>query len=373
MSDQTETLRDTITAAFEEHVPEVPAGTDPGQVVDGTIPPPEAEKPGRTAGRPRDEKGKLLPGKPADNKGFVQQKEPEGTVAAVPQPAEPAIPRPSSWRKDMWPVWDKLNQGTPLNAQEQRQLAKYNVERENDFAKGVSTYKNEWDQVKPIAEAMQQFLPELQKNNIKPEQWISNLGNAHRMLATGAPEAKASMFLKLAKDYGVPIESLFVQGQDGRLYANPSIQPHQQQQAPQPDVTQTVRQILLEEKVSQELHDFATTTDDKGNLKHPHFPILKQTMQGLLQAELAQDINEAYDIALKHPRHADIYAQVQEQEQRVELERKAAEQAKVVTRARTNAVSVKGSTPTAPAGNSQKSRRETIADAFDQHSEGGRL
>ena len=372
MSDEkAETLRETITAAFEEHVPaEAPAGTDPGQVVEGTIPPPEAEKPGRIAGRPRDEKGKLLPGKPQKE----QPKEQEGTVAAVPQPAEPPIPRPSSWRKDMWPVWDKLNQGVPLNPQEQRQLAKYNAERENDFAKGVSTYKNEWDQVKPIAEAMQQFLPDLQKANIKPEQWISNLGNAHRMLATGAPEAKASMFLKLAKDYGVPIESLFVQGQDGRLYANPSIQPHQPQpQAPQPDVQQTVRQILLEEKVSQELHDFATATDDKGNLKHPHFEALKQTMHGLLQAELAQDIRDAYDIALKHPRHADILAQVHEQEQRAELERKAAEQAKVVARAKTNAVSVKGSTPTAPAGNSQKSRRETIAEAFDMHSDGGRL
>ena len=362
MSDEKpETLRDHLSAAFEEHVPaEVP--NDPGQVVEGTIPGPEVEKPGRTAGRPRDEKGKLLPGKP-ENKGFVKQEPEGGAVAAAPaQPAVARPPRPSSWKKDYWDHWDKIDP----------KLAEYLHQRENEFAKGVSTYKQEWDQVRPIAEAMAQFQPLLQQHNIKPEQWISNLGNAHKQLATGTPEAKASMFLKLAKDYGVPIESLFVQGQDGRLYANPSVQPHQQQ-APQPDFEKLIDQKLLEKETFREIQDFAVATDDKGNLKHPHFEVLKQTIHGLLQADLAKDLTDAYNIALKHPRHADLYAQLQEQEQRAELERKAAEQAKVVARARTNAVSVKGSTPSAPAASKPKDRREALEAAWDQHADGGRL
>ena len=361
MSDEKpETLRDHLSAAFEEHVP-AEAPKDPGQVVEGTIPGPETvEKPGRTAGRQRDEKGKLLPGKP-ENKGFVKQ-EPEGAVAAAPQPAVTRPPRPSSWKKDYWDHWDKIDP----------KLAEYLHQRENEFAKGVSTYKQEWDQVRPIAEAMAQFQPLLQQHNIKPEQWISNLGNAHKILATGQPEQKLSAAMKLFQDYKIPIEQLFVQGQDGKIYFNPQVQNYQAQ-APQPDFEKLIDQKLLEKETFREIQDFAAATDDKGSLKHPHFDALKQTIHGLLQADLAKDLTDAYNIALKHPRHADLYAQLQEQEQRAELERKAAEQAKVVARARTNAVSVKGSTPSTPTAGKPKDRREALEAAWDQHADGGRL
>jgi len=38
----------------------------------------------------------------------------------------------------------------------------------------------------------------LQENNIAPQQWISNLGTAHKTLALGSPQEKLQMFAQLA-------------------------------------------------------------------------------------------------------------------------------------------------------------------------------
>lgn len=351
-----ESLRDTIANAYDEVT-----AAETSQPVEGVkeavIPGPEVEapvetKPGRTEGRSRDEKGRLLPGK-------AEKPEP---VQAAPVEAKPRPPRPSSWKKEYWDHWEKIDPS----------LAEYLNQRENEFAKGVSTYKHEWDQVRPIAEAMAQFTPLLQQNNIKPEVWISNLGNAHKMLATGTPEAKLSMFMKLAQDYQVPLQGLFAQGEDGKVYFNPQIQQHQPQ-TQQPPVEDVVKKILLEQSTAQEIHQFATATDDKGQLKHPHFEVLKPTMQGLLQAELATDIADAYQQALKHPRHSDIYASIQQQEQKAEAERKAREQAEAVARARQKVVSVKGSTPQAPDNSKPKGVRAAVEAAVEQHMGGGRV
>ena len=68
-------------------------------------------------------------------------------------------------------------------------------------------------------------------------------------------------------------------------------------------------------------------------------------MAGLLQAGLADDLPSAYEAALRHPRHADMFdaMQVQQRAQQ-EAEAKAAQKQKVV-RARANAVSTPSATP----------------------------
>ena len=94
-------------------------------------------------------------------------------------------------------------------------------------------------------------------------------------------------------------------------------------------------------------------------------------MQGLLQAELATDIADAYNKAILH--HPDIAASIREQETKAELERKAKEQAEAVARARKNVISPKGSTPAVPDGAKPKGVRAALSDAFDQVVGGGRV
>ena len=353
-----ESLRDTITDAYDT-VTAAEANQPPVEGVKEAVIPAEVPvevKPSRTDGRARDDKGRLLPGK---------AEKPEPVVATPEVPAKPRPPRPSSWKKEYWDHWEKID---PT-------LAEYLNQRENEFAKGVSTYKNEWDQVKPIAEAMAQFAPELQAAGMKPEVWISNLGNAHRMLAKGRPEEKLSMFLKLANDYQVPVQQLFAQGEDGKIYFNPQVQQIPNQQAPQPavDIASEVKKVLLEQSTAQEIQNFATATDDKGQLKNPHFEAVRATMQGLLQAELATDIADAYKQALRHPRHSDIYSAIHEQETKAEADRKAQEQREAVARARQKVISPRGSTPQAPDNQKTKGVRAAVEAAVEQHIGGGRV
>lgn len=355
-----ESLRDQLEASFNEVIPaETPA--EPAPPAEVTPPatsetadpkpaeatPSEPEKPGRTAGRPRDSQGRLLPG-PA-----VRPEMPApAPIQAQPQ-AKHAHPRPSSWKKDYWGFWDQLDP----------KLAEYINQREGEFAKGVSTYKTEYETVKPLADALQPFMPILQQNGIKPDQWITNLGNAHRQLVYGSPEQKLGMFLKLAQDYQVNLQSLFVRGQDGQVYYNPQIQaPAQQPQAqPQVDVAKLVDERISAIQSQKEIDSFMRDE------RYPHAQEVRETMAGILQAGLADDLPQAYDAALRHPKHFHLFEAQQKQQREADEKKKREEAQAAAARARANAVSPRTATPTAPTGATagKKGLRDQLSENFD--------
>ena len=310
------------------------------------------QKAGRTAGRERDEAGRLLPGKPKQ----VVPSAVAPVTASVVTPATPVpIKRPSTWAKETWPVYDKLASGIPLTPEEAKQITDTIHKRESDFASGVSTYKNEWDQAKPLIDAVAPFMQELQQNNINPAQWISNLGNSHRLLVHGQPQEKLAMMQQLVRDYNIPAQ-LAVQGQDGNWQLLQQLQPQQQPQQQQPDVRAIIKAELMQQASEQEVNTFSAQTE-----KYPHFEAVKQTMAGLLQAGLADDLSGAYEAALRHPRHADLFEAVQQQAQELEKAKAAEVQKQKVLRARSNAVSTPSATPSGsgePAGD--KGLREQL-------------
>ena len=373
-------LRDQLSEAFAEHVEKEEPVQQPATAVPGDVPSQEGagqgdaaaagqeQRPGRTAGRARDENGRLLPGKAVrpQESAAEPEKPAQPQVATAQQTATPAAaqrpPRPSSWKKDYWDHWEKLDPA----------VAAYINQREQEAVKGVSTYKAEYDRLKPLGEVMQEFQPLLQQHGIEPTQWIKNLGTAHKTLALGNPQEKLSMFLRLAQDYQVPLHALFQQGQDGRVYFNPQVQAYQapQQQAQQPDIDKLIDAKLAERSIAQTIAQFEAQAPEK----FPHYEAVKPTMAGLLQAELATDLEDAYQQALRHPRHSELYAQIQEQESREKAAKEAAEKAKQVARAKSQAVSTRTSTPTASSSTQgPKGIRAHLEQAFDEHAGGGRV
>lgn len=359
----TGSLRDTIESAVDsviqpETPPETPAPA-PAEVA-----PVETPAAPTAAERARDEKGRFAEEKQA--KGPVNAKPPAAPVAQAPAPQTPQLPaapkiqRPSTWKKDHWEAYDKLATENPA-------LAQYILQRESEFAKGVSTYKQEWESAKPLLDAMAPFMPLLEQHKIAPGQWISRLGEAHRQLAMGSPEQKLSMFAKLAQDYGVPIEQMFVRGQDGQIYRNPSLQATQvapqAQGIRQEDVQQLIKQSLAEQQSQSAIEAFAADKE-----KHPHFDEVRDTMAGLLQAGLAEGLDDAYEAALRHPRHAELYKAMQEQQRQQDEARQAEERRKQAEAARRKAVSPRSATPTGAAGlgEGKKALRDTISAAFDE-------
>lgn len=288
-------------------------------------------------------------------------------VAAPATPAVDLRKPPSSWSKDQWERWNKLDPETQA----------YIEKREADYAKGVSTYKNQWDQAQPIFEAVQPFIPELQQYGIQPGQWIQNLGTAHRTLALGSPEQKLQIFAKLATDYGVPLQALApaAPGPDGQP-VQPQIDPQIGYMAQTVSQLQnrlqqfeTFQQQQEQNRIQREIEAFKA---DK-----PHFDAVKGTMAQLLQSGVAPDLQNAYDKAIRL--HDDIWQQQQDAEKarqaeelrKAEEARQAARQAELA-RKQAAAVSPKSSSPTGntAAGGGKKDRKSILAEAWDDQAAG---
>ena len=134
--DEPISLRDTIENAID---------SSESQVAENTTSQEASETP--KTSRPRDESGKFTKSQPDAD---VQEIE----ALEAQDEEKPAVkPRPSSWKKDYEEDWGKLDP----------RLQDYIQQREADYAKGVSTYKNQWDQAAPILESLNQFQPLLRQ------------------------------------------------------------------------------------------------------------------------------------------------------------------------------------------------------------------
>ena len=313
--DEPISLRDTIESAIIEETPL--ASTETAL---------EAPK----SDRVRDDSGKFAKTAPTDDNDFGFEPEPVETK-----------PRPSSWKKDYEEQWGKLD---PT-------LQDYIGQREADYAKGVSTYKNQWDSAAPLMQAIEPFMPLLQQNNIEPSTWISNLGKAHATLAMGSPEQKMQMFAQLANDYGVSLNGLTGQGSDPQFAM---MAQELNQVKNQWNQFQSQQERLEQNQLQNEITSFQ---NDK-----PYFEEVRETMAGLLQAGMADDLQTAYDKAIRL--QDGVFQKVQaEQANKSEADRHAK-----VAQAKAKALSPKSATPTASMSSSGKgaSIRDSLMESFEK-------
>lgn len=343
-------LRETLAASLASYEASEGESIAPAQHAEAPSTVAALEDPQMPAERARDETGKFIAKtetKPAET--------PE-----QPQAIAPTIPRPSTWKKEYWPLYDKLTTGEPLTADEARKLAEYTNQRENEFKSGVSTYKAEAENAKSLQNAIAPFLPELQKYNIDPGQWIGNLGRAHQTLALGSPQEKLMMFQRLAQEYGVPLESIGQQTQQ----VDPQTQWLSQKietVAQQIKSFETAQQQAAQAQIENEIQAFARDPS------HSHFEAVKEHMAGLLQSGMAQDLQSAYDKAVRL--NDDVWTQFQQQKQTQTTQQAQA----AVAKAKAAAVSPKSASPSASGEQKPKGLRAHLESSFDAVSGGGRV
>ena len=346
---------DLATTAPEEVVVEAaPAEAAASVVADAA---PIGETDAQRTERLRDEKGRFAEGKAPAVKPAPQA---PGTQAAqVPvAPAPAKLPKPDSWKKEKQADWDAL---TPSQQA-------YVKEREDQYFKGISTYQQEWKGAKPLLDAVAPFLPELQKHNIAPEQWITNLGRAHHSLATGDAQTKLQMFAKLAQDYGVPLQALYDPA-FAQQFVQQTIQAPPQRPAPQQaDVATLVRQEMNSARIQSDIEQFEAARDAAGQPQYPHFQTVKADMALLLEAGKAQDLKSAYSMALRL--HDDLFAQEQAAKAAASEAGRLEAQRKAVSAAKGSAVSVKSATPASAGAAPKKGIRSQLEESFDQHMSG---
>lgn len=328
--DEPISLRDTIENAIE---------SSESQVAEETTSQEASETP--KTSRARDESGKFTKTQP---EAITSETEASDDI----KEEKPAVKaRPSSWKKDYEEDWGKLDP----------RIQDYIQQREADYAKGVSTYKNQWDNAAPVMETLRQFQPLLQQYGVAPQQWISQLGNAHAQLVTGSPEQKLAIFQQLANDYGVNLGA--VTGQTGYDPQFSSLAQELNQIKNQWGQFQQQQEMMEQTQLRNEIDSFSA---DK-----PYFEEVRETMAGLLQSGMADDLQSAYDKAIRL--NDDVFQKVNaEQAQKSE----AARQEKVA-QAKAKVLSPKSTTPTASATNGGKSAssiRDAIMNSMEQHVSG---
>jgi hypothetical protein len=339
------TLRDALSSAFEAadsgelavvnepqtlEIEESPSSVSPAETV---------EKPSRN----RDEVGRFAKISDESAKSLDPKEEVKADLPTTRKP-------PSSWKKDYWGHWEKVATNPELSP-----LADYIEQRESEFAKGVSTYKEEATKAKALQDAIAPFVPDMQRYGVQPEVEIRNLLNAHHTLIQADPQQRLQMFAKLATDYGVPLQAL-----TGQNYDPQSAQLMQDLNALKSQFGQ-----IYQTQQQREQAEIASKIDEfKANA--PFFDEAREAMAGLLQAGMAGDLKTAYDKALRL--NDDLWKKEQaRQAEAAEKERQMKLNLKKAT-----AVSPKSSSPTGRVGgvSGGKDLRSILGAAFEQHTNG---
>jgi hypothetical protein len=267
----------------------------------------------------------------------IEAAEEETEEEVEEKPEEPALQRPSTWKKEYLPIWDKLTKGEQLSKEESIKLAQYSNQRESEYKKGVSTYKAEADRAKELENAIAPFQAEFQQQGISPAAWINNLGRAHMILSKAPYDQKVQLFHRLAQDYGIQLN------QDGQFAAPPQVDAYTQQLMNQLNqVNQEVSTIkgrFQQEEQTRLSNEIERVRSDVE--KFPHFDVVREEMAQLLELGKAQDLETAYKKAVRM--NDDVWSI--EQDRLLKDAKQQAIKAQQVAKAKAAAVSPKSVTP----------------------------
>jgi len=314
----------------------------------------------------RNEKGQFV----AEDEAVAKEESPTDIAENADEPEQPEeqpessdIPKPTTWKKDLLPLWDKIAKGEVLTKDESKKHLEYLNQRENEFKKGVSVYKAEAERAKALEEAINPFVPELQAQGIHPAAWINNLGRAHMILSKAPYEQKVQMFHRLAQDYGVNL--------------NQSTEPQQPVDAYTQQLMQQLYQVNQEVSTIKgrfEQEEQARLSNEiervrSNRERFPHFDMVREEMAQLLELGKAQDLETAYAKAVRL--NDEVWAM--EQERLLTDARKQASKASQVARAKATAVSPKSVTPSGTQAKVDAKDRRSLLMAGLAEVESGRL
>jgi hypothetical protein len=313
----------------------------------------------------RDEKGRFKGKSEEASSQDDTAEEPELVAEATDEPVE-EIKRPTTWKKEYVEVWEKMKDGKPLDKAEFAKFAEYANQREAEFKRGVSAYKNEADNARQLTQAIGPFIPELQQQGIHPVAWINNLGRAHMMLTKAPYDQKVQMFHRLAADYGIQLNQDAIQTPE-QAYVDPYQQQLMQQlQATQQQVQQ-LSQIREQEENARLTQEISRVSSNK--VAFPHFDMVREDMAQLLERGLAQDLETAYAKAVRM--NDEVYKL--EQDKLLKSVGTQASKAQQVAKAKATAVSPRSATPSGQVSKTDAKDRRSLLLASLADAESGRV
>jgi hypothetical protein len=311
----------------------------------------------------RDEKGRFKAQEASTDQDSAEEPDLVGEASDV---SDEEIKRPTTWKKEYVEVWNKMQEGKPLDKEEFAKFAEYANQREAEYKKGVSAYKAEADNARQLTEALGPFIPELQAQGVHPVAWINNLGRAHMILTKAPYDQKVQMFHRLASDYGIQLNQDSLQAPQ-QAYVDPYQQQLMQQlQATQQQVQQ-LSAIREQEENARLTSEISRVSSNKE--RFPHFEMVREDMAQLLERGLAQDLESAYAKAVR----MNDEAYKLEQEKLLKSANTQASKAQQVAKAKATAVSPRSATPSGQVSKSDAKDRRSLLMANLADAEGGRV
>lgn len=235
----------------------------------------------------------------------------------IAESAQPALSAPASWTAEAKAEWAK----TPTRVQQEI------LKREKDAARGIEEKGREANFARSIRQVLEPYKDRIKQfNTTEPEAIKYLLGMEE--FSQKDPEG---YILHAAQGLGVNLSALVQRAQ----------QQPQQQTAYNPHVAALERKLAFleqnmtareQEALQQEIARFST---DK-----PYFEDVRPLMATLLESGQAQDLQTAYDMAVRA--NPDTFGRTQQDQRRSEASRKAAETRAKAEKAKQAAVSVKG-------------------------------
>jgi hypothetical protein len=311
----------------------------------------------------RDEKGRFKAQEASSSQDSAEEFDMVGQDSNV---SDEEIKRPTTWKKEYVDVWNKMQEGKPLDKAEFAKFAEYANQRESEYKKGVSAYKAEADNARQLTEAIGPYIPELQAQGIHPVAWINNLGRAHMVLSKAPYQEKVQMFHRLAQDYGIQLNQNAVQMPE-QAYVDPYQQQLMQQlQATQQQVAQlsAIREQEENARLSNEISRVSSNKE-----RFPHFDMVREDMAQLLERGIAQDLETAYAKAVRMNDEAFKL----EQDKLLRSAGSQASKAQQVAKAKATAVSPRSVTPSGQVSKSDAKDRRSLLMANLADAEGGRV
>ena len=264
-----------------------------------------------------------------------------------PPPEPPVWERPpASWKKDYHEAWTTADP----------KLKEYAWKREEEMRAGVQPLLSKAQYADQMQQAIEPYMNNIRGLGIEAPQAVKALMEADNVLRHGSPQQKQQYFAQLAQQYGINMGDVQIQPTDPNFYAiqNELAQVRgevlnwkQQQEAAQ-------NQALL-----QEINQFQT--------KAEYFEEARPTMIQLLNSGVAQDLDDAYQKAIRLDN--DLFTKHQQASQGAADAAKREASNKAAKAARAAAVSVKSSTPGAATSTKAQDRRSLLLEQFDNLNE----
>lgn len=270
-------------------------------------------------------------------------------IETPPVPAElPPLEAPAMWGKQYKETFAQIAQTPEQRAVAERWLEQwketqgYITKRDQEYAE----YRKRFD---PISEIIRPYEGYWAQQGMSPDAGIRQVLSYAEALARDP----ASTIPQLAQMYGVDLASLVAE----QPYIPPEVQTLQQRLQQVEAYNQQMQQQQQQQyysRLNEEIRAFQTAADEQGNPLHPHFDRVFDHMVKLSRGGMAQNIQQAYELAIKLD--TDLQAEIAAENAKKEAAARAAEVNKAVGASKT--VKSKSVTETV----SEKSIRDTLAE-----------